>query len=92
MGVDAYSSHAVEDARSPDEQTNARFASNVAISGRGIAASLLIAEAYESNSQIDSFLRDVHDGDAHEAKDDSDAQIMQGVCYNLCTCHRNHDV
>jgi 5-deoxy-D-glucuronate isomerase len=92
MGVDAYSSHAVEDARSPDEQTNARFASNVAISGRGIAASLLVAEAYESNSQIDSFFRDVHDGDAHEAKDDSDAQVVQSVCYNLCARHRSHAV
>jgi hypothetical protein len=90
--VDAYSSHAVEDARSPDEQTNARFASDVAISSRGIAASLLVAEAYESNSQIDGFFRNIHDWDAHEPKDDSDAQVVQSVCYNLCACHRSHDV
>jgi hypothetical protein len=92
VGVDAYSGHAVEDARSPDKQTNARFASNVPISSRGIAASLLVAEAYKSNSQIDSFFRDVHDGDAHETKDYSDAQVVQSVCYNLCAFHRSHDV
>ena len=90
--MDAYSSHAVEDARSPNEQTNARFASNVAISSRGIAASLLVAKAYESNSQIDGFFRDIYDWDAHEPKDDSDAQVVQSVCYNLCACHRSHDV
>jgi hypothetical protein len=90
--VDAYSSHAVEDARPPYEQTNTGFASNVAISSRGITASLLVAEAYESNSQINSFFCDVHDGNAHEAKDNSDAQIVQSVRYNLCTCHRSHDV
>jgi hypothetical protein len=90
--VDAYSSHAVEDARPPYEQTNTGFASNIAISSRGITASLLVAEAYESNSQIDSFFCNVHDWDAHEAKDDSDAQIVHSVCYNLCACHRSHDV
>jgi hypothetical protein len=82
----------MQNTRPSNQQANSRFAGDVAISGSSIAASLLVAEAYESYPKIDGFFRNVNDGYAHETKDYSDAQVVEGVCNDFCTYHWSHVV
>jgi hypothetical protein len=90
--IRSYSGHAMQNTRPSNQQANARFAGDVAISGSSIAASLLIAEAYESYPKIDGFFRNINDGNAHETKDYSYAQVVEGACNDLCTRHWSHHV
>src|SRR2546430_1855869 len=69
----SYSGHPMEDTRSSNK-TNARLAGDIAISSSCIAAGLLIAKSNESYAQVDRFFCNVNDGDAHETKNNGDAE------------------
>lgn len=82
----------MEDTWSAHQQTDARLAGDVAIGSSGIAAGLLVAEAYESYPEIDRFFCNVNHGDSHETKDHRDAEVVQGAGNDLCACHGSHVV
>ena len=69
----------MKDARSSDQQANARSAGDESIGSSSIAAGLLVAETYEAYPKIDGFLGNVDDRNAHQSEDDRDAEVVQGV-------------
>ena len=82
----------MKDARSSDQQANARSAGDVSISSSGIAAGLLIAETYEAYPKIDGFLSNVDNWNSHQSEDDGDAEVTQGVRNDFGACHQGHVV
>lgn len=84
-GIMAHPCQSVKDTWSTHQQANSWFTCEISISTSSIAASLLISKADESNAQIDSFFRNINNGNAHQTEDDSYAEITKGQGDNMCT-------
>lgn len=61
--------------RTSNNQAYAWLSCEVSIGGCCVAGSLFVAEADERNAQIDGFLGDLDDGNAHDAEQHCHTQI-----------------
>lgn len=91
LGRETCPGHSVENSRSSDNETDTRPSRHIPVYASSIATSLLVAEGNKSNSQVDGFFGDLHDGDANDSEDNSDAQIAQRPGDQLSSSRGSHD-
>lgn len=75
--------------RTSNNQAYAWLARQISIGGCCIAGSLLVAETDELYAQVDGFLGDLDDRDAHDAEQHCHAQVAQAARNDLSTRGRH---
>lgn len=89
MGDCTNASHDMQHPRTSNNQAYAWLSCQVSIRGRCIAGSLFVAEADESDAQIDGFLSDLDNRNAHDAEQHCHAQVAQTARNDLSTGRRH---
>jgi len=75
--------------RTTNDQAYAWLPCQVSIGGCCVAGSLFVAEADEFYAQVDGFLGDLNDGDAHDAEQYCHTQVAQAARNDLSTRSRH---